>query len=139
MTDENGDIFSFDVPKGSRLPLSPDWSAALGIEFRPGGLIFNAHPYMRFDYSYVGDSVNSLEGIESVVSGRPVETQAAYQIGDLRFGLEGDHWSGSIFIDNVWDERADLFLSNRWGVQRRGDQSAAHARDTGSLHVLIVP
>ena len=106
------------MPKGSRLPLSPDWSAALGIEFRPGGLIFNAHPYMRFDYSYVGDSVNSLEGIESVVSGRPVETQAAYQIGDLRFGLEGDHWSGSIFINNVWDERADLFLSNRWGVQR---------------------
>jgi len=119
VTDENGDTFSFDVPKGSRLPLSPDWSAALGIEFRPGGLIFNAHPYLRFDYSYVGDSVNSLEGIESVVSARPVENQAAYQIGDLRFGLEGDHWSGSIFIDNVWDERADLFLSNRWGVQRQ--------------------
>ena len=114
-TDENGDPVEFGVQKGSRLPLAPDWSAALGIEFRPGGLILNAHPYVRFDYSYVGDSVNSLEGIESVVSNQPVDTQAAYQIGDLRFGLEGDHWSGSIFIDNLWDERADLFLSNRWG------------------------
>jgi outer membrane receptor protein involved in Fe transport len=118
-TNEDGDTFSFDVPKGSRLPLSPDWSGALGIEFRPGAMLFNAHPYIRFDYSYVGESVNSLEGIESVVSAHAVETQAAYQIGDLRFGLDGDHWGGSIFINNLWDERADLFRSNRWGVQRQ--------------------
>jgi outer membrane receptor protein involved in Fe transport len=118
-TNEDGDTFDFQVTKGARLPLSPEWSGALGIEFRPSGLLFNAQPYFRFDYSYVGESVNSLEGIESVVSGRPVETQAAYQIGDLRFGLDGDHWSGSIFINNLWDERADLFLSNRWGVQRQ--------------------
>ncbi len=118
-TNEDGDTFEFQVTKGARLPLSPEWSGALGIEFRPGGLIFNAQPYFRFDYSYVGESVNSLEGIESVVQDRPVDTQKAYSIGDLRFGLDGDHWSGSIFIDNVWDERADLFLSNRWGVQRQ--------------------
>jgi outer membrane receptor protein involved in Fe transport len=47
-----------------------------------------------------------------------VEVQDAYQTGDLRFGLEGENWSGSIFIDNVWDERAELFISNRWALQR---------------------
>jgi outer membrane receptor protein involved in Fe transport len=114
-TNEDGDTFAFDVPKGSRLPLSPDWSGALGIEFRPGGMVMNGQPYIRFDYSYVGESVNSLEGIESVVSSQPVDTQAAYQIGDLRFGVDGDHWGASIFINNLWDERADLFRSNRWG------------------------
>jgi outer membrane receptor protein involved in Fe transport len=118
-TNAAGETFSFDVPKGVRLPLSPEWSGALGIEFRPGGMLFNAHPYLRFDYSYVGDSVNSLAGVESVVSAHPVDTQASYQLGNLRFGLDGDHWSGSIFIDNLWDERADLFRSNRWGVQRQ--------------------
>jgi outer membrane receptor protein involved in Fe transport len=82
-------------------------------------MLFNAHPYLRFDYSYVGDSVNSLQGVESVVLDHPVDKQAAYQLGNLRFGLDGDHWSGSIFIDNLWDERADLFRSNRWGVQRQ--------------------
>ena len=54
-----------------------------------------------------------------MVSGNPVEVQDAYQTGNLRFGLEGEHWSGSIFVDNVWDERADLFLSNRWATQRQ--------------------
>ena len=81
--------------------------------------MFNAKPYARFDYSYVGESVNSLAGIESVVSGNPVSTQAAYSIGNLRLGLEGKHWSGALFVDNLWDERANLFLSNRWKVQRQ--------------------
>lgn len=119
VTDPGGTVWEFTVTEGARLPLTPDWSAALGIEFRPSGRLFNAEPYARFDYSYVGESVNSLEGIESVVSNRPVDTQEAYQIGDLRFGLEGENWSGSAFVDNLWDERANLFLSNRWGVQRQ--------------------
>jgi outer membrane receptor protein involved in Fe transport len=114
----NGNVFDFTVNKGARLPLTPDFSAALGIEFRPSGQLFNADPYFRFDYSYVGESVNSLEGIESVVSGNPVDTQEAYQVGDVRFGLEAESWSASLFVDNVWDERANLFLSNRWAVQR---------------------
>ena len=103
----------------SPLPLTPDWSAALGIEFRARGHLLNAQPFARFDYAYVGESVNNLEGIESVVAAGGVQKQDSYQTGDLRFGLDGEHWSGSLFIDNVWDERADLFLSNRWAVQRQ--------------------
>jgi iron complex outermembrane recepter protein len=118
VTDPNGDVFEFAVRKDARLPLTPDWSAAFGIEFRPAMQMLNAEPYVRFDYSYVGASVNSLEGIESVVSGNPVQEQDAYQIGNLRFGLEGDKWSGAVFVDNLWDERANLFLNNRWKVQR---------------------
>jgi outer membrane receptor protein involved in Fe transport len=108
----------FVVEEGARLPLTPDWSAALGIEYHSPARWLNAQPFARFDYAYQGDSVNSLEGIESVVSFTPVEVQDAYQTGDLRFGLEGENWSGSIFIDNVWDERAELFISNRWALQR---------------------
>jgi iron complex outermembrane recepter protein len=120
LTDAGGTDFTFTVSDGARLPLTPDWSASLGIEYRSStALLLNARPFARFDLAYVGESVNSMEGIESVVSGNAVEQQAAYQTGDLRFGLEGDNWSGSIFIDNVWDERAELFLSNRWATQRQ--------------------
>jgi iron complex outermembrane recepter protein len=115
---DQGELFEFSVPKGERLPLTPDWSATLGIEYRSGARWFDAQPFGRFDYAYVGDSVNSLEGIESVVSGNAVNVQDAYQTGDLRFGLEAESWSASIFVDNVWDERAELFFSNRWAVQR---------------------
>ena len=118
VTDDTGTVFTFAVSKGARLPLTPDWSGAFGIEYRPGRTLFASKPYARFDYAYVGGSVNSLAGIESVVSGHPVDRQEAYQTGNLRFGLEGEHWSGSLFVDNLWDERADLFRNNRWGLQR---------------------
>ena len=98
---------------------SPEWSGSVGLEFRSDMRLLEAEPFARFDYSYTGASVNSLEGIESVVSGNPVERQDAYEIGNFRFGLEADHWTGSLFVDNLWDERADLFISNRWAVQRQ--------------------
>jgi outer membrane receptor protein involved in Fe transport len=116
--DGSGGTFDFFVPGGERLPLTPEWSATIGIEYRSTGRWWNAQPWARFDYAYVGDSVNSLEGIESVVSASAVETQDAYDTGDLMFGLESDKWSASVFVDNVWDERAEIFLSNRWAKQR---------------------
>jgi outer membrane receptor protein involved in Fe transport len=106
------------VEKGARLPLTPKFSASLGLEFRPEGLLWNAKRYARFDYSYVGDSVNALEGIEAVVSSGLIATQHAYSTGDLRLGLDGDHWSGSFFVENLWDERAELYVSNRWNAPR---------------------
>ena len=119
VTDEDGNVFTFAVSEGARLPISPDWSGSVGLEFRPDMSLMQAQPFARFDYSYTGASVNSLEGIESVVSGNPVERQEAYEIGNVRFGLESDRWTGSIFVDNLWDERADLFISNRWAVPRQ--------------------
>jgi outer membrane receptor protein involved in Fe transport len=119
VTDADGNEFSFAVADGARLPISPKWSGSLGLEFRPGTRLLEAQPFARFDYSYTGSSVNSLAGIESVVSGNPVETQQAYDIGNLRFGLESQRWTGSIFVNNLRDERADLFISNRWKVPRQ--------------------
>lgn len=113
------DVFEIPVTKGARLPLTPDWSASLGLEYRPRGQLLNAQPFARLDLAYVGESVNNLEGIESVVGPGTVTVQDAYQTGDFRVGLEGEAWTVSLFLDNVWDERADLFLSNRWAVQRQ--------------------
>ena len=117
--DDEGNPLEFTVPEGARLPLTPDWSATLGIEYRSSGQLFNAQPFARFDVAYVGESVNSLGGYRI---GRDPATarscQDAYETGDLRIGLDGDGWSASFFVDNVWDERAELFFSNRWAVQR---------------------
>ena len=116
--DEDGEPLQVPVLKGARLPLTPDWTASVGIEYRSDAQWFNAQPFARFDFAYVGESVNALEGIGSAVNLNPADVQDAYSTGDLRFGLDGDSWSGSIFIDNVWDERAELFFSDRWAKQR---------------------
>jgi outer membrane receptor protein involved in Fe transport len=116
--DEEGNPLELFVPKGERLPLTPDWTATLGIEYRSSQQWLNGQPFARLDLAYVGESVNSLEGIESVVSEIEPVVQDAYETGDIRLGLEGDSWTFSVFMDNIWDERAELFYSNRWAVQR---------------------
>jgi iron complex outermembrane receptor protein len=113
-----GDVV-LTVDEGSRLPLTPDWTASLGIEYRARGQLLDAQPFARLDLAYVGESVNNLEGIESVVAAGGVQVQESYETGDFRMGLEGERWSASLFVDNVWDERASLFLSNRWAIQRQ--------------------
>lgn len=119
LVDDDGETYDTPVTKGARLPLTPDWRATLGIEYRSRGRWLNAQPFARLDVAYVGDSVNNLEGLESVVAAGGVQSLESYRTGDLRFGLEGENWTGALFIDNVWDERASLFLSNRWAVQRQ--------------------
>ena len=93
-------------------------SGSLGIEWRPRGNLLNAQPFVRGDFAYVGEVVTNLEGFESVTAQAAVTTQDAYETGDLRVGLDGDRWSGSLFVRNVWDERAVTFRSNRWAVPR---------------------
>ncbi len=70
------------------------------------------------DIAHVGDVVTNLEGFESVIGQTGASTLAGYQTGDIRFGLEGEHWSGSFFASNVTDELAVTFRSNRWAVPR---------------------
>jgi outer membrane receptor protein involved in Fe transport len=118
LTDEDGVEYARDVEDGARLPLTPDWSGALGVEWRPRGQLMNAQPFARLDLSYVGEVVTNLEGFESVVGQAGVSTQDAYETGDFRVGLEGERWSGSLFVENFWDERAVTFRSNRWAEPR---------------------
>ena len=119
LVDDDGNEFTKEVTDGARLPLTPEWSGTLGIEWRSRGELLNAHPFARLDLAYVGESVNNLEGFESVVGVAGVSTQDAYQTGDFRVGLEKESWSASLFVDNIWDERAVTFLNNRWAVPRQ--------------------
>ena len=48
----------FTVQNGARLPLTPDWTATLGIECGRAASCSNAQPFARFDVAYVGESVN---------------------------------------------------------------------------------
>ncbi len=118
LVDEDGNEFSRPVEEGARLPLTPEWSGALGIEWRSRGELMNAQPFARLDLAYVGEVVTNLEGFESVVGQAGAATLPGYETGDFRIGLEGERWTGSFFVDNIWDERAVTFRSNRWAAPR---------------------
>ncbi len=118
LVDDDGNEFSRPVEEGARLPLTPEWSGALGIEWRSRGQLMNAQPFARLDLAHVGEVVSNLEGFESVVGQAGAATLPGYETGDFRIGLEGDRWTSSLFVDNIWDERAVTFRSNRWAEPR---------------------
>ena len=114
----SGYTFSITAIKGTRLPITPRWKGNIYAEYTFPTNLFGAEPYVRFDFSHVGDSVNSLAGVEAIIGGVPTQVQDAYDQGDLKIGLEHDMWSATFFVDNLWDERGQVFLNNRWGKQR---------------------
>lgn len=104
--------------EGDQLPLAPDWKASLSLEYTFDTEIFGARPYARFDFAHVGESINSLSGIEAAIAGQAPTPQDAYDVGDFRVGLESNLWSAQLFVNNVWDERAEMFFNNRYIFQR---------------------
>lgn len=81
--------------------------------------LLDAEPYVRLDWSYVGDSLNSLDGTESIVFAQGATAQPSYDIGNLRMGLEAEEWSTTLCVTNLTDEIAKQFYSNRWGSRQR--------------------
>ena len=106
------------IIKGSRLPLTPDWKGSLVLDYAFGGEIFNAEPTLNVSYTYTGEAVSSLAGIASTEVLNPVRTQSAYSITNLRFGLGNDSWSATLFVNNVFNEYAEMYFNDRW-IQTR--------------------
>jgi iron complex outermembrane recepter protein len=114
----DGEVVAF-VEKGTQLPITPEKKASVAVEYTFPGDWFGGEPYVRLDWSYVGDSLNSLNGTESIVFTQGPTRQSAYDIGNLRLGLETPHWDATLFIHNITDEVAEQFYNNRWGSQQR--------------------
>ncbi len=121
----DGFFFSVATPAGSRLPLSADFKASAYAQYNWdvdwfGGLFNNA--YARLQWSYMGEMFNQVEPMRLTYDAdgfpewgnqqygsTPQIEMPAYDIGDLRFGVDGDKWSVQLFVNNLTDERAILF------------------------------
>ena len=95
----------------------PEWKGSLGITYTFQNQLFSAEPYILANYTYWGDSTNSI-GPESSLFSNPIVEQPSWQTLDLRAGLEGEKWTVAFFIDNVTDEYAEQFFNNRYAQQR---------------------
>ena len=107
------------VTEGTRLPIMPDWKTSLSIQYSFDRDLWNGKPYVRLDHSYQGEGNSSLEGLQSIIFVNPVRTLPSYNLTNLRFGIDAADWSASLFIDNVFDERATQFFNDRWAQTRQ--------------------
>ncbi|MEE4190857.1 MAG: TonB-dependent receptor [Halieaceae bacterium] len=110
--------FPIEATEGTDLPLAPEWKASLGVEYQFAFDLLGASPYVRLDWSTIGESVNALEGLESIVFAPAPRMQDEYTTWDLRAGLDGPSWSVTAYVQNLDDERGEVFFSNRWGKER---------------------
>ena len=106
------------VPTGTDLPIVPDLKAHVNVTYAFPTMWMGAEPYIMGRFTHTGESVNSLAGIESSPFLSPVVKQDAWQTLDLQFGLEAEHWAATLFVDNLTDEKAQLFFNNRFAQQR---------------------
>jgi outer membrane receptor protein involved in Fe transport len=98
------DVLAGGVPEGARLPVSPEFKFAVFAQYTLPIEALDGAFYVRGDYSYTGDSVNSIEPTTA-------NTQAAYEVVNLQGGLEREDWRINLFVNNLFDERAQLFIN----------------------------
>jgi outer membrane receptor protein involved in Fe transport len=110
---EEGDDPKIAV-KGTRLPMVPEWKAALTAQYNFGNQLWGADPYILGVYQYQSDSVNSLEGISSTLGSNAVKTHPSYSVFNMRVGLSSLHWSAAFYVDNMFDEYGINLYNERW-------------------------
>jgi outer membrane receptor protein involved in Fe transport len=76
---------SFGVSGRYDIPLEDGWDA-----------------FVRLEYSYVGPSTLGFDARNSAAMGN-------YTIGNLRLGIDRDGWQGTLFVNNVTNQRANTF------------------------------
>jgi len=100
------------APVGSSLPLVPTFQAYLrGRYERNVNWGFADMAFVQAAGSYSGDSYSSL-----VAEVR--ERQSSYSIFNVSAGFARNDWSVELFVDNVFDERAELFINEQDDIPR---------------------
>ena len=115
---EDSSFSGIDIAKGTPLPLSPDWKTSIVADYVFNASLWGTTPSLYLAYMYTGESVNSLLGIQSIETQKPVRVQEDYSIVNFRAALQGETWTATFFIDNVTDEYAQAFFNDRW-IQTR--------------------
>lgn len=97
------------APIGSQLPLVPEFQGTARARY--DWVMGDYNMFAQGAIQYAGTSYSSL--ISDVR-----EKQGSYTTGDVSVGLGRDQWQIKLFVDNVWDERAELFINEQDDIRR---------------------
>nr|WP_262690829.1 TonB-dependent receptor [Kordiimonas aestuarii] len=97
------------APVGSSLPLTPKFQGNLRARYE--WFVGDYNMYAQASLQYAGDSYSSLVAADR-------EKQDSYTTSDVAFGVQKDKWGAEIFIENLTDERAELFINQQDDIPR---------------------
>lgn len=97
------------APVGSELPLTPKLQANIRVNYYWQFAQYNAN--WQLGLQYAGQSWSSVVAQER-------ERQADYTLVNFSLKIKKDTWSVKLFVDNLTDRRADLFINNQDYIRR---------------------
>ncbi len=109
---EDQPLLEIEIPigkDGDRIPYVPEFTGSLSLQYD-----FNFASWKHFlrgDYSYTSSSETQFND-----NGFFNNQQDAYSILDLRWGMEANNWLLAVYLDNVFDERAELTIVENFAV-----------------------
>ena len=109
------------ISEGERLPTVADFKLNASLQYTHAVDLFeeDAEGYIRFDFVHVGDSTNGIPGSLFLFNDfTGVKVQEDYQIGNLSMGLNFERIDLTLKLNNIWDERAQLFIHPRFNDNR---------------------
>jgi iron complex outermembrane recepter protein len=89
--------------KGDDMPLVPTlkFSTTLRYEFQVSDTI---EGYGQFSVSHVDSVYNTFDANFR-------SKQGAYEVGSVALGANMGDWRAELYVNNLWDERADIFIN----------------------------
>jgi iron complex outermembrane recepter protein len=102
------------APKGTQLPVTPTFKANLVARYTFTLAGYDAN--VQGSYVYQNDVNSELLPADLKLTG----VQPAFGIFDLSGGIKSGPYSFTLFINNLFDERADLFRYHECAVQHCG-------------------
>ena len=96
------------VGKGSKLPFAPEFKASLLAQYNwPMAVAGSNEGFFQFQFSHTGKSLNQVQAFDGGPT--PQIVQQAYNWASVRLGLQGSSWEANLFINNLTDERGQLY------------------------------
>ena len=98
--------------KGDTLPGVADMTASASIQYTSPIEQWGMDWFLRADLQYTGESQTTFNEL-STAQFQPSHFKLGdYSLLNLRLGLIGERWGASLFVDNVFDERAVILRDN---------------------------
>jgi iron complex outermembrane receptor protein len=132
--DSSGAILAGALKKGNRLPTVPEFQFAAAVNYATD-LDNGMEAFATATFQHVGERFTQIGdqapgfgtlplqvtpiGAPSVSSISFDPELEAYQTGNLRLGVRKDNWEVAFFINNLWDEEAELALDRERGGRAR--------------------
>ena len=108
----DGDEPFLGAVAGDRLPGSPDMQLAVSGDYI-WPMSNNRNGFVRVDAQYIGEIIGAFE------FGDPRTKSGKYSVANLRVGLESDRSQWTVFVDNIFDERGQVFSNGLANEFRR--------------------